>query len=302
MAEFCVLTLPIWSAAARPGGTFMRRADRLFQIVQLIRGRRLSTAAFLAERLEVSARTIYRDVADLQHQGVPIEGEAGVGYRLGAGFDLPPLMFSQGEANALVAAARLAQTWLDAGLAREVEGALGKILSVLPPAARVAAEAQALYAPPVGLDPRAQATLQALREAVHSRHVVQVDYADVNGRPSLRRLRPLGCFYWGKVWTLSAWCELRNDFRGFRIDRISSITVLDEQFRQEPGKTLADLLRKVEGEMEGRAVEGVILQRRSRQWPDAVPPIVFDAELSLGGNVVATRLAVILMGGLLQMT
>ena len=87
----------------------MRRADRLFQIVQLIRGRRLSTAAFLAERLEVSQRTIYRDVADLQHQGVPIEGEAGVGYRLGAGFELPPLMFSQGEANALVAAARLAQ-------------------------------------------------------------------------------------------------------------------------------------------------------------------------------------------------
>ena len=96
----------------------MRRADRLFQIVQLIRGRRLSTAAFLAERLEVSQRTIYRDVADLQHQGVPIEGEAGVGYRLGAGFELPPLMFSQGEANALVAAARLAQAWLDPGLAR----------------------------------------------------------------------------------------------------------------------------------------------------------------------------------------
>ena len=227
----------------------MRRADRLFQIVQLIRGRRLSTAAFLAERLEVSARTIYRDVADLQHQGVPIEGEAGVGYRLGAGFDLPPLMFSQGEANALVAAARLAQAWLDAGLAREVEMALGKILSVLPPAARVAAEAQALYAPSVGLDPRVQSHLQALREAVHSRHMVQIDYADVHGRPSLRRLRPLGCFYWGKVWTLSSWCELRNDFRGFRIDRIVGLVVLEEQFRQEPGKTLADLLRKVEAEM-----------------------------------------------------
>jgi predicted DNA-binding transcriptional regulator YafY len=172
-----------------------------------------------------------------------------VGYRLGAGFELPPLMFSQGEANALVAAARLAQAWLDAGLAREVEGALGKILSVLPPAARVAAEAQALYAPSVGLDPRVQATLQALREVVHSRHVVQINYADVHGRPSLRRLRPLGCFYWGKVWTLSAWCELRNDFRGFRIDRIVDLVVLDEQFRQEPGKTLADMLRKVEAEM-----------------------------------------------------
>ena len=228
----------------------MRRADRLFQIVQLIRGRRLSTAAFLAERLEVSQRTIYRDVADLQHQGVPIEGEAGVGYRLGAGFDLPPLMFSQGEANALVAAARLAQAWLDAGLAREVEVALGKILSVLPPAARVAAEAQALYAPSVGLGPRAQATLQSLREAVHSRHIVHIRYADVQGRPSERRLRPLGCFYWGKVWTLSAWCELRGAFRGFRIDRIVDLVVLDEQFRQEPGKTLADMLRQVEAEMD----------------------------------------------------
>ena len=235
----------------------MRRADRLFQIVQLIRGRRLSTAAFLAERLEVSQRTIYRDVADLQHQGVPIEGEAGVGYRLGAGFELPPLMFSQGEANALVAAARLAQAWLDPGLAREVEGALGKILSVLPPAARLAAEAQALYAPLVGLDARAQATLQALREAVQSCHVVEIDYADVQGRPSLRRLRPLGCFYWGKVWTLSAWCELRNDFRGFRIDRIAAFTVLPERFRQEPGKTLADLLRQVEAERDGWPLECV---------------------------------------------
>ncbi|WP_298210820.1 YafY family protein [Acidovorax sp.] len=235
----------------------MRRADRLFQIVQLIRGRRLSTAAFLAERLEVSARTIYRDVADLQHQGVPIEGEAGVGYRLGAGFDLPPLMFSQGEANALVAAARLAQSWLDPGLAREVEGALGKILSVLPPAARAAAESQALYAPAVGLRARDQALLQSLREAVHSRHMVQIDYADVEGRPSARRLRPLGCFYWGKVWTLSAWCELRNDFRGFRIDRIVAMEVLPVQFRQEPGKTLADMLRKVEAEM----------GQRPQEWP-----------------------------------
>ena len=235
----------------------MRRADRLFQIVQLIRGRRLSTAAFLAGRLEVSLRTIYRDVADLQHQGIPIEGEAGVGYRLGAGFELPPLMFSQGEANALVAAARLAQTWVDGGMAREIEGALGKILSVLPPAARAAAEAQALYAPGSGLDTLAQAALQALREAVQSCHVVRLDYADVQGRPSLRRVRPLGCFYWGKVWTLSAWCELRDDFRGFRIDRIAAFEVLDERFRQEPGKTLADLLRQVEAESEGWPLECV---------------------------------------------
>ena len=180
-----------------------------------------------------------------------------MGYRLGAGFELPPLMFSQGEANALVAAARLAQTWVDGGMAREIEGALGKILSVLPPAARAAAEAQALYAPGSGLDTRAQAALQALREAVQSCHVVRLDYADVQGRPSLRRVRPLGCFYWGKVWTLSAWCELRDDFRGFRIDRIAAFEVLDERFRQEPGKTLADLLRQVEARMRHCPAEGL---------------------------------------------
>ena len=110
----------------------MRRADRLFQIVQLIRGRRLTTAAFLAQRLEVSDRTIYRDVADLQRQGVPIEGEAGVGYRLGAGFDLPPLMFTQDEAAALVASARLAQSWVDPAMAKDIQTALSTLEHLLP--------------------------------------------------------------------------------------------------------------------------------------------------------------------------
>ena len=130
----------------------MRRAERLFQIVQLIRGRRLSTARFLAERLEVSERTVYRDVADLMAQGVPIEGEAGVGYRMRAGFDLPPLMFSNNEARALVASVRLARSRLDTGLAAQAEAALSKILAVLPSAARAAVESVAVYAPLVGPD------------------------------------------------------------------------------------------------------------------------------------------------------
>ena len=94
----------------------MHRADRLFQIVQLVRGRRLTTGAYLTGRLEVSECTVYRDIADLQRQGVPLEGEAGVGYRPGTGFELPPLMFSQDEAKAPVAAVRLAQAWLDPAL------------------------------------------------------------------------------------------------------------------------------------------------------------------------------------------
>ena len=232
----------------------MRRADRLFQIVQLIRGRRLTTAAFLAQRLEVSERTVYRDVADLQHQGVPIEGEAGMGYRLGAGFELPPLMFTQDEASALVAAARLAQSWVDPALARDIETGLGKILSVLPPAARVSAEALALYAPALGLEPARRARLQTLRDAVQSHNKLRLAYRDVSGDASERTVRPLGCFYWGKVWTLSAWCELRNDFRGFRLDRMEAIELLSDRFRDESGKTLADMLRalnveKVQGQI-----------------------------------------------------
>ena len=221
----------------------MRRADRLFQIVQLIRGRRLTTAAYLAQRLEVSERTVYRDIADLQHQGVPIEGEAGVGYRLGAGFELPPLMFTQDEARALVAAARLAQSWLDAAMASDVEAALSKILSVLPPAARAAAESLALYAPPLAMDSTTRTHLQTLREAVQSRHKLRLAYHDEHGAASERTLRPLGCFYWGKVWTLAAWRELRQDFRGFRVDRVDAVQVLPERFNDEPGKSLAEFLR-----------------------------------------------------------
>ena len=164
----------------------MRRADRLFQIVQLIRGRRLTTAAFLAQRLEVSERTVYRDIADLQHQGVPIEGEAGIGYRLGAGFELPPLMFTQDEARALVAAARLAQSWVDTAMADDIESALGKILSVLPPAARVSAEALALYAPAIAMDDATRLRLQALREAVQARQKLRLDYRDANDAASQR--------------------------------------------------------------------------------------------------------------------
>jgi predicted DNA-binding transcriptional regulator YafY len=224
----------------------MRRADRLFQIVQLIRGRRLTTAAFLAQRLEVSERTVYRDVADLQHQGVPIEGEAGVGYRLGRGFELPPLMFTQDEARALVASVRMAQVWQDPALAQASQVALGKILSVLPTAARAAAQSMAIYAPPIGLEPAVQARLQTLREAAQDHRKIRMAYRDAAQALSQRVVRPLGCFYWGKVWTLAAWCETRNDFRSFRLDRMDALEPLDGQaglFPDEAGKTLADYLR-----------------------------------------------------------
>lgn len=222
----------------------MRPADRLFRLVQLIRGRRLSTAAFLAQRLEVSLRTVYRDVAQLQHQGVPIEGEAGVGYRLGSGFELPPLMFTQEEASALVVALRMAQVWLDPKLALAAEASLSKIMSILPISARAAAETSPLYIPTIKLDALTQQNLQTLREAAQKRLKVVLDYSDLSEKTSRRIVRPLGCFFWGKVWTLGAWCETRQDFRSFRLDRMEKITVSGTTFSVEAGKGLADFLGK----------------------------------------------------------
>jgi predicted DNA-binding transcriptional regulator YafY len=230
----------------------MRRAERLFQIVQLIRGRRLSTAAFLAERLEVSERTVYRDVADLMKQGVPIEGEAGVGYRMQPGFDLPPMMFTKDEAQALVASVRLAQSRLDVALGRHAEVALSKILAVLSPAARAAAESLAVYAPPTGPDAATRGHLETLRLATEARRAVRLVYDDLKAQRSERVVRPLGCFYWGAVWTLAAWCETRDGFRNFRVDRISELQVLETVFRDEPGKTLPALFRRIETEMAQR--------------------------------------------------
>jgi predicted DNA-binding transcriptional regulator YafY len=226
----------------------MRRADRLFRIVQLIRGRRLTTAAQLAERLEVSQRSVYRDIAALQAQGVPIEGEAGVGYRMRRGFDLPPLMFTRQEAQALVACLRVAQPRIDTALAAHADEALAKILAVLPEAERMAAERLSLYALPAGPDAETRERLSRLRVAAEEKVRLQIDYHDLGGGRTVRVVRPLGCFYWGEVWTLAAWCEMRGDFRNFRVDRIVAMTALPGRFRDEPGRTLADLLRACEAD------------------------------------------------------
>jgi predicted DNA-binding transcriptional regulator YafY len=231
----------------------MRRADRLFELVQRLRARRLTTAAQLASGLGVSLRTVYRDVADLQHRGVPIEGEAGVGYRLQRGYTLPPLMFTAAQAQALVAAVRMAQPRMDAPLAAETEAALGKIIAVLPAAERAAAESLALFAPDPGLTEPVRQALGTLRVAVAQRSVVAFNYVDERGSSSQRCVWPLGCFFWGAVWTLAAWCELRQDFRSFRLDRIEALQALERRYPHEPGRTLADLLRRFRSEHDSGA-------------------------------------------------
>lgn len=226
----------------------MRRADRLFQIVQYLRGGRLVTAARLAERLEVSERTIYRDIADLQSSGVPIDGEAGVGYLMRNGFELPPLMFSRDEIVALVAGARLIRAWGGAAMARAAEEALVKIESVLPEKERERANRIQIHAIAQEMTPQVRERIDAIERSVESQIRLAISYLDAEERPTERTVRPLGLWFWGKVWTLVAWCELRDDFRMFRIDRIVELDKQGKPFRHERGKTLSDFYRAMEAE------------------------------------------------------
>ena len=226
----------------------MRRADRLFQIVQYLRGGRLVRARQLADRLEVSERTIYRDIADLQATGVPIDGAAGVGYILRDGYDLPPLMFSRDEIVALVAGARLIRAWGGAGMARAAEEALVKIDAVLPRNLRLRTDGIEIHALAFEMTPEVRQLIDLLETASNEKKRLSVTYKDAAGADTKRILRPLGLWFWGKVWTLVAWCELREDFRIFRLDRIGAVLDTGETFQHEAGKTLKDFYRRMEDE------------------------------------------------------
>ncbi len=223
----------------------MRRADRLFRLVQVLRARRFATARSLAEALEVSERTVYRDVRDLSLSGVPIEGEAGVGYALRRDFDLPPLMFDYEEIEALTAGARMVQAWSSPKLARAAQAALDKIAAALPNDKRIAMERTRLYAPTFHIDRELGKTLDTMREAIVANRRLAFRYKDHEGAASERSVRPLGLYFWGERWTLAAWCEMRLDFRNFRLDRVAAVTT-GARFPDEPGKRLEDFLRSVE--------------------------------------------------------
>ena len=224
----------------------MRRADRLFQIVQHLRGGRLVTAGRLAERLEVSERTIYRDIVDLKATGVPIDGEAGVGYILREGYDLPPLMFTRDEIVAIVAGARMVRAWGGVSTARAAEEALIKIQAVLPEPERHRIARTSIHAADVVMSDEDRLRFDQLELASDRADVVSIVYCDEKGSHTERCIRPLGLWFWGRVWTLVAWCELRDDFRTFRLDRVSRVDEAGRRFRSEPGKTLKDFYRRME--------------------------------------------------------
>jgi predicted DNA-binding transcriptional regulator YafY len=222
----------------------MRRADRLFQIIQILRRGQLTTARALADELEVSSRTIYRDIADLIGSGVPVEGAAGAGYLLRDGYDLPPLMFSPTELEALVLGARIVASWADAELGRAAQDVLAKVEVVLPEPLRARFAKMPLLAPGDHAEVPRKVDLAALRKMIRERRKLDLDYCDAAGQMTRRRVWPLGLFFYGPVWLLAAWCELRQDFRMFRVDRMAEARFLEVTFEPTRGRMLEDFSRQ----------------------------------------------------------
>jgi len=218
----------------------MSRADRLFQIVDQLRRHRFLTAAQLAEHFEVSQRTIYRDVLDLSASGVPVVGEAGVGYRLDPTYRLPPLMFSHDEVEALVIGMRMVESWGDAELRRAARSILDKVNAVLPESGVERLDKTALFSLSFGAGKRASRHLGTLRQAINQQHKLAFAYEDERGNASKRTVRPLGLYFWGQSWTLAAYCELRTDFRNFRTDRMQRVRITEESFELVSPCTLED--------------------------------------------------------------
>ncbi|MBQ4856382.1 YafY family transcriptional regulator [Rhodanobacter sp. B2A1Ga4] len=226
----------------------MRRADRLFLIIHALRGRRTALQArSLAQTLGVSLRTVYRDVADLQLSGVPIEGEAGVGYVLRKGSDIPPLMFTANELEALVVGSRFVRAFAGTRLAESAQSALLKIEAVLPPELRERAARTRIFAP-VWRDQYREdfaALIDRLHAAIVGNQVLRLEYRDEAGNASTREVEPLCLSFWGGKWTLGAWCRLRRDFRNFRPDRIGTCEPSGEAFAEADERNLAAYLRAV---------------------------------------------------------
>ncbi|MEX0619156.1 MAG: YafY family protein, partial [Pseudohongiellaceae bacterium] len=228
------------------GCRFMQRAERLFQITNLLRNRRLAiTADQLAASMNTSKRTIYRDIQSLILSGVPIEGEAGVGYRLQRNFDLPPLMFSNNEVEALLLGVRMVRAWSDEKLASGANSALRKILAVVPPKLRDKEEQFAVYVPEFADTGVMAAYSDTIRQALQQRRVLAIEYTRADGRKSERKVHPIGLFFWGRVWTLLTWCESTDDYRSFRLDRINNLEMPGETYALSPTKNLDHYLATV---------------------------------------------------------
>ena len=219
----------------------MRRADRLLQLLQILRRhRRPVTAHVIAAELEVSVRTVYRDIGGLMGDGVPIRGEAGIGYVLGEGYDLPPLMFNADEVEAMLVGLRWVEARADASLRRAARDVVAKVGGILPKHLKPVLFEPAVDAPRYTPGPPEDAIdVAALRAAIRERRKVWIAYRDELARPTARVIWPLALGYFEMSRIVVAWCELRSDFRHFRTDRMHRAEVARERYPGTRARLLA---------------------------------------------------------------
>lgn len=218
----------------------MRRTDRLFDIIQILRDGRLHRAQDMADALEVSVRTIYRDMDTLVASGVPVEGERGVGYMITQAISLPPLTLTVEELEALNLGMAIVAEAADETLKAAATTLADKIDAVLPERTVADADKWKFAVYPFSDAVRGFSQMPTLRAAIRAKQKLKLTYHSKGDRITTRTIRPLHMEYWGRVWTLTSWCELRNDFRVFRVDLIQSAEALPEMFVDEPGKRLSD--------------------------------------------------------------
>lgn len=229
----------------------MRRADRLLQIIQVLRREaRPVSGRSIAEELEISLRTLYRDMVALEAAGVPIRGEAGVGYVLEAGYDLPPLMFSTEELEAVMLGLRMVEGRGDRVLSQAARDTVAKIAAVLPASLRDEFIDVPLFAPVFEPFPEEAIELPELRAALRGGEIVEIFYQVPDQLPERRRIWPVVMGFFQQSRVLGAWCELRGDFRSFRTDRILEMRLTGEKMPQSRKRLFAEWKKHQQAEME----------------------------------------------------
>lgn len=221
----------------------MNKAERMFRVTTLMRRGRLLRASDLARELRVSERTIYRDMQSLVLAGVPVEGEAGVGYVLRRGAELPPLMFTPDEARSLALGARMVRAWGDPILEESAKRVLEKVRAVSPEALQRDLNDPTLMVPGFHVSRDVRAALGLARQAISEQRKLKLGYMCADGDRTERTIWPLGLVYWGQTWSVGAWCELRKDFRSFRIDRMYFPKLMKQRYRTTKDISLEAFLR-----------------------------------------------------------
>jgi len=213
---------------------------------------KVRTARYIAEKLEVSERTIYRDIGDLIGSGIPIDGEAGVGYLLRDEYRLPPLMFTSEELKALALGALMVKAWSDRQLGSVTNTAMRKITSILPEKLKKEIELQEIVVPRFRLSEGTSDNLEAIRQGIDENRKLQLEYISLKGETTDRAIWPFLLYFWGNKWTLGAWCEKRVAFRSFRVDLMRQARLLEENFEPD----------------EKRSLQAFIDYQRGTEWRD----------------------------------